>query len=243
MATFLLAPAALDVLGKGKSQGEAPLLEVSDDQYDYGIEEGSGLWIPVFIDFIERKVRKLGRDGRFSFSSQERIGASLLEEIPSSYVRGLIIRFCNEQYEPWRDRDVDLPDYEEIRADCRSYCDDCDSGWEVQYGTYDGPQPEEVEPDEDADETGIGEEERRARILRNRARHGERQRREEARDEAEGEEVGREFICDDECDGFCDCVYEAYRDEFSVGDGELEARWQAFLRTGRRGRFPPLQPS
>lgn len=243
MASFLLATAGLTALSEEGPVAEVPDMEVSDRESDYCTSEGAGLWIPVFLKFIEKKVRKLGKDPSFTFSDTDNLDADTLGEIESPYIRSLVIRFCNEQYEEWHDQDVKLPDYDEVHEGCRSYCDDCDSGWHTEYGEYDGPAPEDVAPDEDIEDPGAGEEERSARIERNRERQRERIRRERARDHAEAEEVGREFVCDGDCDSFCDRVLEAYREAFSIDETELEARWQLFLRKGRPGRFPPLHVS
>ena len=129
----------------------------------------------------------------FRFSDYDRIDQEILEEIDDAYTRNLIIAFTNEHYEPWRDKDVSVPDYDDIRRDCRDFCDDCESGWTDIHGEYDGPLADDVEDDEDEDEQGIGEEKRDARQQRNEEREEERDRRHRAQEDAESEVVDREF--------------------------------------------------
>jgi hypothetical protein len=242
MTMFIVSPRALPKASQGELEVPVPKLLVTDNRDDYCTSEGDGLWIEPFLEFLEHRVRERAHVPRFQFSETESLHERLFAEIKSSHVRALLVEFTNQHYAPWRDCDVEYPDYDDLRLDCRSYCDECDSGWHETYGEYDGPFPEDVEPDESENAPGISAEERQARRRRNRTRREERERREAAREEAVSEVIDRELICDDDCDGFLDCISEAYHDAFNPNTAALQRRWEQFLADRGELEFPSLHP-
>jgi hypothetical protein len=240
MAFFIASPAALLKLGDSPLEVTVPKLEVTDNRDDYCTSEGDGLWIGPFLSFLEGKVAERAHVHRFQFSQTECLNEDLLAEITSTHVRALIIEFINAHYTDWRDNDVEYPDYDDIRNDCRDWCSECDSGWDEIHGEYDGPMAEDVPPDENEDQVGISEEERQARHRRNLERRRERTRRSEAQEEVESEVVDRTFTCEDDCDGYCDHIYEQYRDAFDPNKAALKRRWEEFLADRGEKDFPPL---
>ncbi|MGD0091113.1 MAG: hypothetical protein ABSE73_14440, partial [Planctomycetota bacterium] len=217
-----------------------PQLEITDSRDDYCTSDGDGLWIEPFIGFLEQKVAERAHILRFRFSDPEHIDENTLAEIKSTHVRALLVEFINEHYEDWRNNDVALPDYDSIRSDARSYCDECDSGWEETHGEYDGPRAEDVPPDENEAAPDISAEERQARHRRNLERGRERRHRREAQEDAESEVVDRELVCEEDCDGFCDAINDRYRDCFSPNLEALRRRWDEFLAHRGEKKFPPL---
>ncbi|MGD0092257.1 MAG: hypothetical protein ABSE73_20265 [Planctomycetota bacterium] len=240
MAMFIASPVALLVLSDNPPEVSVPKLEIADSRDDYCTSDGDGLWIEPFMEFLEEKVVARAHIPAFGFSQTDRFDEQILAEIKSTHVRALLTDFINAHYEDWRNNDVDLPNYDSIRDDCRSYCDECDSGWEEIHGTYDGPRAEDVPRDENEADPGVSVEERQARHRRNLERGRERTRRREAQEEAESEVVDRDFICEDDCDGFCDCINEHYRDSFSPNTDALLRRWDEFLTDRGEKDFPPL---
>ena len=240
MAFFIASPAALVRLSESAPDVPVPKLDVSDGRDDYCTSEGDGLWIEPFIAFIEERVAQRAHTHRFQFSTTERLDRHLLDEIKSTHVRALLIEFINVHYEDWRDNDVEYPDYDDIRDDARSYCEECESGWEVIHAEYDGPRAEDVPADEIEHAEGISEAEHQARRQRNLEHQSERRRRREAQEEAESEVVDRNFICDEECDGFCDCIHDRYCDAFAPNTVALERRWEEYLAERGERDFPPL---
>ena len=137
---------------------------------------------------------------------------------------------------------MELPNSDDVRLDCRSYCDDCERGWTVTYGEYDGPLPEDVPPDEDETEPGLRDEERQARRTRNQERARERERREAAREEAESEVIDRELTCDEDCDAFYEHVSDHYLDSVNTNWNALKRRWREFLVEIGEDALPELVP-
>jgi hypothetical protein len=215
-------------------------LEVTDQRDDYCSEDGDGVWIRAYLEFLEAIVCERCCLPNFSFSDYEGIAQALLEEIDEPYTRNLIIAFTNEHYESWRDDDVSLPDYDEVRSDCRDFCSDCDSGWTDIHGEYDGPLADDVEDDEDEDESGITEEERAARQRRNEERESERERRRRGQEDAESEIVDREFTCDESCDSFYDHVSDVFRERVELNVRTLRKRWDDFLEEAGEAVMPEL---
>lgn len=240
MACFVLSAAALKTRSIGPPQVEVPDLDVKDSRDDYGSEDGDGVWVRDFVEFMEVVVRKRCGLPNFVFSDDCRIQVDLFDEIPSPHVRALLIEFTNRVYPNWKEDGVDLPDYDGVRDDSRTYCEDCDSAYSETYGTYDGELPEDVEPDEDVNAPGLSKRARKSRERRNAARQAERQRRQAAKDEAESEVVERDWACDSDCDGFLDYVSEQCREETRVDTDMLESKWEAFLEEKGERDFPPL---
>lgn len=241
MAHLILSPGALRRLNESALSTAVPTLEVKDDRSDYDIDDGDGLWIPPFLEFLEDHIRNREGNGRFSFSGADCISTDILDEVKSLYLRALFIEFINAHYEDWRDTDVDIPDRDRVRERCRdTCCYDCESGWEDVYGEYDGPLAEDVDEDEDVNEDGISLEEHDERCERNRDRGRERHDRRAAQKEAESEVVARNFVCAFACDAFTDDVNDRYRDDFSANIPALERRWKNFLVAKGENRFPPL---
>jgi hypothetical protein len=240
MALFIVAPTALAKLVGAEPEVAVPKLKVTDCRDNYCTSEGDGLWIEPFLNFLEQRVRERAHVPGFQFSDTEAINEELLEEVKSTHVRALLIEFTNAHYERWRDDDIEYPNYDDIRDNARGYCEECDSGWQDVFGQYDGPLPSAVPRDEDENEAGIAEEERRARHRRNSERQAERRRRQAAMEEAENEVVDRDWICDDDCDSFCDHINEQYRDAFEPNTAALKARWEEFLAERVEKNFPPL---
>ncbi|MBI3832189.1 MAG: hypothetical protein HY291_21890 [Planctomycetes bacterium] len=240
MACFVLSALALKKQRLGLPHVDVPKLEVVDSRDDHGSEEADGTWIGEYVLFMEGIVRKRCGLPTFAFSDDYHLDADLFDEIPSPHVRALLIEFTNQVYPDWKDDGVDLPDYDYVRDDCRSYCEECEDAYEETYGTYDGPLAEDVEPDEDANAPGLSKRVRQARERRNAARQAERHRRQEARDDAESEVVDREWICGSDCDGFLDYVSERFRAEVTVDTDMLERMWEAFLEEKGERDFPPL---
>ncbi len=240
MTILILSPCALRAMNDVESEVPLPELDVKDDRSDYSICDGDGLWIAPFLEFLEEKVASRAHIRDFKFSQAERLDQQLLEEIPSPYVRALISEFINAEYENWRDRDVDLPNYDRICERSRGYCDGCESGWNEIHGEYDGPLAEDVDPDEDENEAGISTDERQDRHSRNVERRRERARRTAAQEETESEVVEREFVCDSDCDGLLDEIDTNYRDAFDPNLQSLRQRWEDFLVEKGEKNFPPL---
>ena len=241
MPVALIHPDNLETLTDTPDEIDADL-EVTDSRDDYALEDGDGAWIGAYLNFLERIVRRRCHLTEFNFSDSDRINQELFDEIPDAYTRALLIRFTNEHYESWHNDDVELPDYDDVRTDCRSYCDDCESGWEVTYGEYDGPLAEDVEEDEDDNAADLTDQERTARRQRNRERSRERQRRERAKEDAESEVIDRDFVCDDSCDGFYEHVSDVYHDRIDLNTDALRRRWEEFLKDAGEDRLPAMQP-
>jgi len=216
-------------------------LKVTDHRDDYCSDDGDGVWIPAYLEFLEELVCERCCRPDFSFSDYDEISQALLAEIDEPYTRNLIIAFTNEHYEPWRDDDVSLPDYDEVRSDCRDFCSDCESGWTDIHAEYDGPLAEDVEDDEHEDEPGITNEERAARQQRNEEREQERERRRRAQEDAESEIVDREFTCDETCDSFYDHVSDVFRDRVELNLAALRRRWDDFLEESGEAAMPELR--
>jgi hypothetical protein len=240
MTTFLASPAALPRLCEGPPDVPVFKLEVTDCRDDYCTSEGDGLWICPFIEFIESKVAERAHISHFSFSQVDAFDAQLFEEIESTHVRAMVVEFINAHYESWFKNDVDLPDYDRERDDCRTYCEECESGWQEIHGEYDGPLAEDVPPDENENEQNISVEERQARHNRNLERGHEREIRRAAQEQAENEVIDRDFNCDNDCDGFCDYLNDHYRDAFTANTAALRRRWDKFLADKGEKNFPPL---
>jgi len=217
-------------------------LEVTDQRDDYCSEDGDGVWIRAYLEFLEDIMRERCCRPDFSFSDYEGIAQALLEEIDEPYTRNLIIAFTNEHYESWRDDDVSLPDYDEVRSECRDFCDECDSGWTETHGEYDGPLAEDVPRDEDENAPDISDEERQARHGRNLERRQERERRRCAQEDAENEVVDREFTCDECCDSFDDHVSDIFRERVELNLRALRKRWDDFLEEVGEAVMPELRP-
>lgn len=240
MPICLLHPPSLARLAQDPPDAGMPDLEVEDTRDDYATLDGDGIWIREYIDYLERIVRERGGLPGFAFSDNYRLDLELFEEIPVAYLRALLIEFTNHVYPGWKDSAVDLPDYDDIRGECRGYCDDCENAYEEIYGTYDGPLAEEVEADEDECDSEISFEERQARILRNIERADERRSRQADREAAESEVVDTEWVCDDDCTGFIDYVDEEFVGQVEVETASLDDDWEAFLEEKGVREFPPL---
>lgn len=240
MAVFVLSEVALRSRCLGPPLVEVPDLKVNDSRDDYGSDDGDGIWILDYVEFMEGVVRNRCGLPNFAFSDDNGIQDDLFNEIPSPHVRALLIEFTNRIYPDWKDDGVDLPDYDDIREGCRSYCEDCDLAYEETHGTYDGDLPEDVAPDEDVNTPGISEKEKQARRRRNAERAAERQRRQEAKDEAESEVVDREWVCLEDCDAFIDYVDERFRENTTVDTEQLDREWESFLAEKGERDFPPL---
>ena len=240
MTMFIASPVALLRLSDRPLEVTVPELEVTDCRDDYCTSDGDGLWIGPFIEFIEGKVAERAHTPHFSFSQTDSFEEQLLAEIESTHVRALVTEFINLHYEDWRDKDIDLPDYDSIRDDSREYCDECEGGWREIHNEYDGPLAEDVPPDEDENAQEITNEERQARHRRNLERRRERAHRRVAQEQAENEVIDRDFICEDDCDGFCDHLNDRYRDAFSPNTDALRRRWEEFLADRGEKNFPPL---
>ena len=241
MPICLLCPSGLEALDDIPDDCDEEL-QVSDRRDDYSTEEGDGVGVGTFLDFCEEIVRKRCHLPDFRYSDWDSIDQDVMDEIPDPYTRALLIKFANEHYESYRDDDICLPSYDDIRSDSREYCDECDAGWTEIHGEYDGDLAEDVEDDEDEDENGITAEERAARHKRNEGREEERERRQSAQEEAEGEVVDREFTCDDDCDAFRDHVDERFRNNIDPNHKALEDRWNDFLEEAGESVMPELLP-
>lgn len=240
MASFLLCKKGLErALAQIPSEA-IPSLEESDFRDDYTGSDGDGIWIRDYVGFLERVVRERCALPEFSFVEDDHLDEDLFEEVPSLHVRALLIEFTNEVYPDWKEDGVDLPDYDEVRIDSRTYCDDCEHAYEEVYGTYDGALPEDVEEDEDLQDPDLTDEERRARGVRNTERAAERTRRQEAKEEAEAEVVDQEWVCSQDCDGFLNYVDEQFREGINVDVDKLEDNWDEFLKVRGEYDFPPL---
>ena len=240
MAILILNPRSLARLCDPGAEIEIPYLEVKDRRDKYDMYDGDGVWIPSYVCFLEKVVGERCHIPHFTFGDTDSIRESLFEEIPSDHVRTLLIEFTNHCYTAWRDSDISLPDYDDVRSDCHDYCEDCDSAYEHTYGKYDGPLEEDVEDDEDELDQTVSKQERHEREIRNRERAAERKRREQAQDDAENEVVDSEWICDNDCDPFLDHVSETYRDAFNGNIPALERRFEQFLIERGEKDFPPL---
>ena len=144
MPTLVLHPDTLPDLDDNPEIEIEPL-EAADSRDDHQMEDGDGVWIPAFLEFLQELVRQRCRLPGFHFSDTDRIDEDILNEIENSYVRNLVIRFANEHYEAWRHGEVSIPDFDTIRSDRRDFCDSCESGWAETYGEYDGPLAEDVD--------------------------------------------------------------------------------------------------
>lgn len=240
MVTLILHAPSLRSLAAEPPQVEAPELEAEDCRDNYCIEDGDGVWISRYISWMEEIVRlRCGLPG-FSFHDDYTLNDRVFGEIPSPHVRALLIEFTNRIYPAWKDDAVELPCYDDVHSDCRTYCEGCDDAYRDIHGTYDGPTAEDVDDDEDAGAAGITPEERAARIERNGEREDERQRRREAQEEAESEVIDTEWACEIDCDSFTDYVYDAFRDRVEVDTDSLNEDWNAFMAEKGERDFPPL---
>ena len=240
MAVLILNPRTLARLCDSEIGIEVPDLEVKDCRDHYDMYDGDGVWIPSYVCFLEKIVSDRCHLRDFTFSDNGSIRGSLFDEIPSDHVRTLLVEFTNQYYTEWRESDVSLPDYDEVRSDCRSFCEDCEYAYEQKYGTYDGPLADEVEDDEDEHNQSVCKQERHERQRRNRERTAERERRQLAQDDAESEVVDSEWICDSDCDSFLDHVSCEYRDQFDGNTPLLQRRFEKFLIERGEKNFPAL---
>lgn len=111
-------PAALELL-------------VHDNTDDYTSEEGGGSWVTFFMWFLVQEIRKLlNRNNEdtpfFSFSRDWALDQARFDEIPDENVRAIIIGFTNACYTMWKDNHVTVPAHNEVRADCREFCEGCE---------------------------------------------------------------------------------------------------------------------
>lgn len=240
MALLILHAPSLRALAEEVAQGAMPELEAEDSRDDYSIEDGDGVWIGRYIGWMEEIVRlRCGLPG-FAFHDDYIVNDRLFGEIPSPHVRALLIEFTNRVYPAWKDEAVELPGYDDVHSDCRSYCEGCEDAYREIHGSYEGPLADDVEDDENLDEPGITPEERAERIERNAAREDERLRRREAQEDAESEVLDAEWACEDDCDGFTDYFYDAFRDRVEVDTASLSQDWNTFLAEKGERDFPPL---
>jgi hypothetical protein len=239
MTLLILDATVLSNKDFGVEVDDLPALEVSDERNSYDRTDGDGLWIGVYLGFLAEQGRLLGLEKDFFFSDESALNEETFEEVPSLFARRLMLEFTNQHYEDWKAQAVTLPDWDEVRSQCRDYCDDCDAGWECVLGTYDGPLAEDVEDDEDVSDPKLGEAELAARRERNRTRERERQRREAAQEAAEAERE-RNFICDDDCDSFCERVEERFLDEVEIEAASLKSAWEKFSAEKCTRNLPPL---
>ena len=242
MTLLVLDPTVVAQKEFGKEAETLPKLDVTDSRDDYNVSDGDGIWIGVYLDFLADRIRLLGMGKDFFFSDSSTLDEETFEEVSSPFLRGLMVEFTSRYYEEWKDEAVTLPDWEDARRDCRNFCDDCDVGWEIVRGTYEGPWADEVEADEDVSDPKLGEAELAERRERNRERQRERERREAAQEEAESEEVDRNFICDDECDAFQERIDEQFREGVEVDVDSLKTKWQEFLAEKGLRQMPALWP-
>ena len=240
MAILILNPTSLARLCDSEAEIEIPDLDVKDSRDYYDQFDGDGVWISSYIGFLEKAVRERCHLRQFEFTDADAVHKSLFDEIPSDHVRALLIEFTNRHYKDWHESDVSLPDYDDVRSDCRSFCDDCEYAYENTYGTYDGPSADDVDADEDELDQLVSKQERLERKRRNRERDAERQRRQQAQYDAESEVVDSEWICDTDCDSFLDHVSSEYRDAFDGNIPALEQRFKEFLIERGEKDFPPL---
>ena len=240
MAILILNPTSLARLCDAEGEIEVPELEVKDCRDHYDMYDGDGVWIESYVRFLEKIVSERCHIPQFAFGDTYAIRDSLFDEIPSDHIRALLIEFTNQCYTDWRESDISLPDYDDVRSDCRSFCDDCEYAYEETRGTYDGPLADDVEDDEDENDPSASKQERHERQRRNRERAAERQSRQQAQDDAESEVVDTEWICDTDCDSFLDHVSSAYRDAFDGAVPALEKRFEQFLIERGVKDFPPL---
>ena len=239
MPLCLLCPNRITRLGDTPHCCEE--LDVTDRRDDYSSEDGDGVWIPAYLEFLEDIVRERCCLPHFDFSDSEEITQAVLEEIDEPYTQNLIIAFTNKHYERWRDDDVSTPDYDDVCSDSRSFCDECDSGWTDIHAEYDGPLAEDVPRDENEGAPDISDEERLARRQRNLERRHERERRRTAQEEAESEVVDREFTCDEHCDAFYDHVSDSIRDRVELNLRALRKRWDDFLLESGEAVMPDIR--
>lgn len=126
MSVLIFSPDILPQLSDSDPHPSSGDLKVNDSRDDHAACEGDGLWIPVFLEFLEQMIAQHCRVADFHFPSDDRIDESVIDEIPSVYGRSLAIRFINAEYHEWLSNDVSLPSYDRIASDCRGYCDDCE---------------------------------------------------------------------------------------------------------------------
>lgn len=126
MSLFILSPDSLPQLSNDSPSEVSGGLQVNDSRDDHAACEGDGLWIPVFLEFLERAITTHCHLPEFHFPSNDHIDESILDEIPSRYGRTLAASFINAQYHDWLAHDVVLPSYDRISSDCRGFCDDCE---------------------------------------------------------------------------------------------------------------------
>lgn len=210
---------------------------------DYSSEQGNGVWIPAYLRYIESLVRD-HTHRPFTFSGYEELSPRAINEIPNTYIRNLVMRFTASFYVPWSEHDVYVPEYEEVRPDCRDFCDGCDTGFSSVYATYEGPLAEDVEADESTAQLGLSAGEMIDLVVRNEARHEERERRRRRQESIEEQVVSTEFTCDEDCDDFVDHVNEEVVNRTDTNLGALREYWRRFAATnGASGdRLPPLHP-
>jgi hypothetical protein len=208
-----------------------PVLTETDSRADHGTDNGEGGFVPAFIDFLRQKVVAKTGDNTFWFNDYNELNQDLFSEIYDAAgfeVAKHLIEFTNKIYPVYLDTMVNNADWDDTRSDCRSHCDDCDSGWHTD--EYDGPDPDDEEQYEDEyeDEDGepLTEEERDAARARNQALE-RRLRRDRERFE---ENVEREFVCDDDCDSFLERVSEEFNERHEYNISALLRAYETYCR-------------
>ena len=225
--TNVKIPETIEALVKEKDGDER--LERLTEEYgtdDYGSNEGRGVWIPSYMEFLYSRVQMLANTAFCSDFCHE-ISMKAFAQINNIYFRNLLIRFTNEHFKSWYENHVHVPSLETAHEECSGYCDVCDDGWEEVYGTYDGPRVEDVEPNEGATVTETIEQ-RGQRLARNNARDAERLRRLRAQRIAEAEILDREFTCNERCEGYYDTIDIYIQDHIHCDMAALSTSWDEF---------------
>lgn len=210
--------------------------ELNDEQSANDHSYHEGLYIYKYMQWVQSTVRQFSEDGcddDFCFDDHNEMKNSAFEEINDVLLRRRLFTFTNRFVDYWRDSVCRILSAEDEHENVRqsSLCQECDSGWEEEFGEYEGPDPDEVSEDEDPTMPHLSQEDIVAVIRRNRVRAARRRYYEDARHEAENDST-RRFICRENCDSFYEACDEAAVDNSSYDTGWLTRKWREFMGTG-----------
>jgi len=115
-------PAEVDV--------EEYTLEVDDYEENYSSDDGYGIWLWRYLQWLEAKVKELLAEEEFGFSECSVLNDETLDEIEDDVLRNRIKKFTDEYYPEFKDFHVSLPNYDNVISSVSEYyCDECDTPW------------------------------------------------------------------------------------------------------------------
>lgn len=106
-------------------------LEVEDDESNYSCYDGYGLFVYHYIKFLVHVTRHTTNDPAFNLGDYSVLDSTVFDCIREHNFNlgNILTDFTNQFYEDWRRNELVTPDHEDVRGDCRDYCDSCDYGW------------------------------------------------------------------------------------------------------------------